>query len=64
MIPPKRPVRREEPDDEPKGLVCRRCECEHFLVIYTRKQLGKIVRRRECRNCGLRISTTERETGA
>jgi transcriptional regulator NrdR family protein len=46
---------------ERRGLVCPRCGCGHFRVIYTRRvQGGRIVRRRECRNCGRRITTYER----
>ena len=46
---------------EQRGLVCHRCGCEQFRVIYTRRAWGGAVRRRrECRNCGKRISTTER----
>jgi len=44
------------------GLECRRCGCRHFYVIYTRRGPGSsLVRRRECRNCGKRITTVERE---
>ena len=44
-----------------RGLVCRRCGCRHFDVVYTRPREGFILRLRECRNCGRRIVT--RETG-
>jgi len=44
-----------------RGLVCRHCGCEHFRVIYTRPAWGgRITRRRECRNCGRRMTTWER----
>ena len=44
------------------GLECRRCGCRHFYVIYTRRVLGgKLMRRRECRNCGKRMTTVEQE---
>lgn len=50
--------------DEQRGIVCPRCGCGHFRVIYTRARWGgRIVRRRECRNCGKRVSTTERVHG-
>lgn len=49
--------------DEPMGLECRSCGCRHFEVVYTRRAAGRIIRRRQCRHCGRRISTTERETG-
>jgi transcriptional regulator NrdR family protein len=45
------------------GLVCRNCGCRHFFVIYTRARPGRIMRRRECRHCGRRITTTEKEPG-
>lgn len=42
------------------GLVCRNCGCRHFQVIYTRRAAqGRIVRRRECRHCGRRLTTWE-----
>jgi transcriptional regulator NrdR family protein len=46
-----------------KGIQCARCDCAHFWVLWTRYHIGKIVRRRECRHCGHRITTTERITG-
>jgi hypothetical protein len=42
------------------GLVCRKCHCREFFVVYTRPVVDGIRRRRECRNCGWRIVTTER----
>jgi transcriptional regulator NrdR family protein len=43
-----------------KGVVCVKCGCKHFNVVYTRRVHGNvIVRRRECRNCGQRLSTRE-----
>lgn len=52
-----------EGGDEPAGLECRTCGCRMFEVVYTRRAAGRIIRRRQCRRCGRRISTTERETG-
>ncbi len=47
------------------GLCCRRCGQGQFRVLYTRSRPGGIVlRRRECRQCGTRITTREREIGA
>ena len=43
------------------GVKCRNCHCRDLRVIYTRKRLGKIMRRRECRHCGKRMTTFERE---
>ena len=46
------------------GLVCPRCNGRDFRVIYTRRQEhDTIVRRRECRHCGRRITTRERVIG-
>ncbi len=48
-----------------KGLVCHHCGCRHFRVIYTRRGTGgKLVRRRECRYCGRRMTTWEKWIGA
>ncbi|MFW6125104.1 MAG: hypothetical protein ACOC46_03055 [Pirellulales bacterium] len=42
------------------GLICRGCGCRHFRVLYTRSVAGsRIMRRRECRHCGRRITTHE-----
>jgi transcriptional regulator NrdR family protein len=49
------------PDRERRGIECPRCGCRHFRVIYTRAAWGGgLRRRRECRYCGHRITTTER----
>jgi len=49
---------------EQRGLRCPKCGCAHFRVIYTRRAWGgKLVRRRECRHCGRRVTTTERVSG-
>lgn len=43
-----------------RGLECQHCGCKHFRVVYTRPASGgRIMRRRECRNCGKRITTWE-----
>ena len=50
------------PEPSTLGLACRKCGCRHFYVVYTRRALGgKLVRRRECRNCGQRMTTIEQE---
>jgi transcriptional regulator NrdR family protein len=47
--------------DEQRGLRCPKCGCAHFRVLYTRQTWGGALRRRrECRYCGQRITTTER----
>ena len=44
------------------GMVCRACGCRHFRVLYTRPDpRGGLRRRRECRHCGRRITTWEKE---
>lgn len=49
----------DDPDDL-RGLRCPKCACPHLWVVYTRKcERGRIRRRRECRNCGKRITTYE-----
>ena len=43
-----------------QGLTCPRCGCGHFRVLYTRGAAsGRLLRRRECRYCGRRITTYE-----
>lgn len=61
-----RPSETPPPDAcPPLGLVCHRCGCRHFYVVYTRKRPdGQILRRRECRHCGVRILTIEKTLGA
>jgi transcriptional regulator NrdR family protein len=46
------------------GLRCR-CGCSRLKVIYTRARDGnKLVRRRQCRECGERLTTWERAIGS
>jgi len=42
-----------------QGLVCRRCGCRHFYVVWTRRRGAAVYRRRECRHCGWRTTTRE-----
>ncbi len=52
----------EPPED--RGIRCPKCGCGHFRVIYTRRAAGgRLVRRRECRHCGRRVTTTEQLLG-
>ena len=52
------------PGQDQRGLVCRACGCQHFRVVYTRPTwAGRIMRRRECRHCGKRMTTWERTGG-
>ena len=42
------------------GIACPACGCKHFRVLYTRRALGgRLLRRRECRHCGRRVTTYE-----
>ena len=51
---------RRKTDQKRKGLECHACGCRHFLVVYTRPTRdGRIMRRRECRHCGKRMTTWE-----
>jgi hypothetical protein len=53
------------PRENSRGLACRHCGCRYFGVIYTRRGWGgKLIRRRECRHCGKRMTTWERPIGA
>lgn len=55
---------RPKRDPEPRGILCPKCGCAHFEVVYTRRiPGGAIRRRRECRHCGRRVTTTERMGG-
>lgn len=46
--------------EDQKGIACRHCGCQHFHVVYTRPTWGgRIMRRRECRHCGKRLTTWE-----
>jgi transcriptional regulator NrdR family protein len=48
-----------------RGICCRKCGCKQFHVVYTRRGTGeRIIRRRECRHCGTRLTTWERVAGA
>ena len=45
---------------EKRGLQCPRCGCGHFFVLYTRRARGgRLLRRRQCRHCGRRVTTYE-----
>ena len=43
----------------PQGLVCSRCGCADLRVRNTRRSHGRIVRYRQCRHCGRRMTTYE-----
>jgi len=54
------------PGQEPgAGLECPTCGCRHFRVLSTRPgPSDSIRRRRACRHCGYRLTTTERSKDA
>ncbi len=58
---PRQPAPRPpDPNEPPRGLVCRNCGCQHFRTIDTRPvPVGKIRRVRLCRFCGRRLVTRE-----
>ena len=57
-------VRDNRTPNQKRGLECPRCGCAHFRVLYTRRALGgRLLRRRECRYCGRRVTTYERVGG-
>ena len=58
--PPSGRIRLSELQNNPggRGLKCRKCG-GRFFVVYVRPMLSGIRRRKECRNCGWRITTTE-----
>jgi hypothetical protein len=57
--------RPDKPAGDDRGLACRKCGCRHFLVVYTRPRRGGcVIRRRECRYCGNRMTTWERAIGS
>jgi DNA-directed RNA polymerase subunit RPC12/RpoP len=63
LVEPNPTLQITSPADQ-RGLVCRHCGCRHFRVIYTRPAWGgRIMRRRECRHCGRRVTTWERTAG-
>ena len=47
-------------DETRRGIECPKCGCRHSHVVYTRRGPARVLRRRECRNCGRRITTCER----
>lgn len=42
-----------------RGIACPQCGCRDLRVYKTKPHFGDIGRRRECRNCGHRITTLE-----
>ncbi|MEW4454572.1 hypothetical protein AB1L30_18000 [Bremerella sp. JC817] len=50
----------KSPPPQPAGVACPQCGSGYAPVYYTRQQMGKTVRVRECQHCGRRFSTVER----
>ncbi|WP_390816927.1 NrdR family transcriptional regulator [Symmachiella macrocystis] len=51
-------------NSQQRGLQCRACGHQRFRVINTRAAKGgKLLRRRDCRKCGERITTWELAVG-
>jgi hypothetical protein len=46
--------------DRDVGLVCRKCGCREFRVLYIRRIPDGIRRLKQCRYCGKRRMTIER----
>jgi transcriptional regulator NrdR family protein len=60
----KKQLQRPEESLSVRGLICRHCGGWRFRVIYTRAARGgRVIRRRECRNCAKRVTTWERAIG-
>ncbi|MFN7590387.1 MAG: hypothetical protein ACK5UQ_18050 [Planctomycetota bacterium] len=56
--------KKPEQQADDRGLECRSCGCRHFYVVETRNTWGRRIRRlRECRSCGTRVTTYEKELG-
>ena len=51
--------RKKWPPDASYGLTCARCGCADLRVLNTRPSPGRIVRYRQCRHCGRRVTTYE-----
>lgn len=55
--------RKDDDADKPMGVRCPSCECTHVPVYYTRERMNRVVRVRQCRDCGRRFQTTEQLGG-
>ncbi|WP_390433920.1 NrdR family transcriptional regulator [Rubinisphaera brasiliensis] len=42
------------------GIMCPECNQLEWQVLYTERKPGAISRRRQCKNCGFRMTTAER----
>jgi len=58
-VPADAPRKTWPPTANSRGVVCSRCGCADLRVRNTRYSMGRIVRYRECRHCGKRVTTYE-----
>ncbi len=58
------PTEPPAPPAFPAGLRCWRCGHQQFRVVYTRRRMDGLYRRRECLRCRTRFTTRERRLGA
>jgi C4-type Zn-finger protein len=49
-----------DPGEAAGGIACPRCECRDLRVVKTRRSAGVVVRKRQCRHCGWRVTTVEK----
>ncbi len=52
-----------EPGSPLAGLECPRCGCKHFWVLNVKRKPRRIIRYRECRHCGRKMTTVEKTIG-
>lgn len=51
----------EEDEKAEEVIICRNCGCKHFRVVWVRQRRRGKVRALNCRNCGRRTTTVEKE---
>lgn len=55
-----KPRDQKQQTKDDRGIRCPACGCGHWRVIYTRASWGgRLMRRRECRHCGHRVTSVE-----
>jgi DNA-directed RNA polymerase subunit RPC12/RpoP len=56
--------KRPDAKGDERGIRCRYCGWRHTRAVYTRPHWGgRIMRRRQCRHCGKRVTTWEKARG-
>lgn len=63
MIHDPQPTPPPQPSPDGAGLECPRCGCKHFWTLNVRHKPKRIIRYRECRHCGRKMTTVERTIG-